>query len=201
MSDIVLASGNQGKIAELNELLSPHGFNIVSQSAFNTPEAEENGLSFVENALIKARNACKYSQLPAIADDSGLAVDYLKGQPGIYSARYAGINASDEDNNKKLLNALIEVPKEKRTASFHCAIAFMQHENDPTPIIVQAQWQGTILENPTGDGGFGYDPLFLIDELNKTSAQLEKHHKNRISHRGQAIAKLIVELKQHGIIG
>lgn len=200
MDSVVLASGNQGKIKELHDMLSPYGLNVLPQADFNTPQADESGLSFVENAIIKARNACKYSKLPSIADDSGLAVDYLNGQPGIYSARYAGINADDQANNNKLLKALSGIPKEQRAASFYCAIAFMRHEEDPCPIVVQAKWQGYILESIQGEGGFGYDPLFYIKDLNKTSAELEKSEKNKISHRGQAITKLLLALKQQQII-
>ncbi len=191
MQKIVLASGNQGKLKEFQQLLGDCGFDIVPQSDFNVPEAEETGLSFVENAIIKARNAAKYTGLPAIADDSGLEVDALNGQPGIYSARFAGKNASDEDNNKKLLADLNNIPESQRSARFQCLLVFIRHENDPAPLISQGSWQGNILFEALGENGFGYDPLFFVPEKNCSSAQLPPEIKNKISHRGLAIADLV----------
>lgn len=194
MNKLVLASGNKGKLAELQHMLADSGIEVVSQSAFDTPEADETGLTFVENAIIKARNACVYSHLPAIADDSGLEVDALNGQPGIYSARYAGPGATDADNNTKLLDALSGLPEAERTARFQCVVVLMRHAEDPTPLICQGSWEGRILEQPSGTNGFGYDPLFFVPERGCSSAELDKADKNQISHRGQAMAQLITRL-------
>lgn len=195
MQEIVLATGNTGKIREMQTALESLGFLVKSQNEFSVPEAVENGLTFVENALIKARNACKHSGLPAIADDSGLEVDALQGAPGIFSARYAGNKANDADNNEKLLHNLEGVTQ--RSARFQCVIAMLEHEHDPTPIICQGTWEGIILEQPQGDNGFGYDPLFYIPELECSSAQLEPKTKNSISHRAQALAQLAQQLKRN----
>ncbi|MCX8589053.1 MULTISPECIES: XTP/dITP diphosphatase [unclassified Gilliamella] len=195
MQKIVLATNNQGKVNELQNLLADAGFDIVAQSQFNLPDADETGLSFVENAIIKARYAAKLTGLPAIADDSGLVVEVLNGEPGIYSARYAGEHGNDESNNQKLLQALQPIPQEKRSAYFYCALVFMRHENDPTPIICLGKWNGLILNELKGKGGFGYDPLFYVPELNCTAAELTKEHKSQISHRGQALKQLIKEIK------
>ncbi len=192
---IVLATGNPGKVKELQSLLAPLSIEVVPQSEFDVPEAAETGTTFVENAIIKARNAAKYTGLPAIADDSGLAVDALGGQPGVYSARYAGPEASDADNIHKLLNALQSTPKQQRTARFHCVLVLMQNENDPTPLISHGSWEGEILEQVTGDGGFGYDPVFWVQEKQRSAAQLLKAEKNALSHRGKALAQLIQQLK------
>ncbi|WP_430876256.1 XTP/dITP diphosphatase [Gilliamella sp. G0441] len=194
MQKIVLATNNQGKVNELQNLLADAGFDIVAQSQFNLPDADETGLTFVENAIIKARYAAKLTGLPAIADDSGLVVEALNGQPGIYSARYAGEHGNDESNNQKLLQALQPIPKEKRSAYFYCALVFIQHEKDPTPIICLGKWNGLILNELKGKGGFGYDPLFYIPELNCTAAELTKEQKSNISHRGQALKQLIKEI-------
>ncbi|QYN45266.1 XTP/dITP diphosphatase [Gilliamella sp. ESL0441] len=194
MQKIVLATNNQGKVNELQNLLADAGFDIVAQSQFNLPDADETGLTFVENAIIKARYAAKLTGLPAIADDSGLVVEALNGQPGIYSARYAGEHGNDESNNQKLLQALQPIPQEKRSAYFYCALVFMRHENDPTPIICLGKWNGLILNELKGKGGFGYDPLFYIPELNCTAAELTKEQKSNISHRGQALKQLIKEI-------
>lgn len=191
-STLVLASGNVGKLAELNTLLAERDIAVRSQAEFNVLEAEENGLSFVENALIKARNAARQTGLPALADDSGLCVDALGGAPGIYSARYAGPNASDADNNQKLLAAL--EGQQHRDAHFHCALVLVRHADDPAPIICEGLWQGQILTAPSGDKGFGYDPLFYIPELGCSSAQLDKAEKNRHSHRGLALSQLLARL-------
>lgn len=195
MQKIVLATNNQGKVNELQNLLADAGFDIVAQSQFNLPDADETGLTFVENAIIKARYAAKLTGLPAIADDSGLVVEALNGEPGIYSARYAGEHGNDESNNQKLLQALQPIPQEKRSAYFYCALVFMRHENDPTPIICLGEWNGLILNELKGKGGFGYDPLFYVPELNCTAAELTKEHKSQISHRGQALKQLIKEIK------
>ena len=189
----VLASGNKGKLKEFSELLAPLNIQMIAQSEFNFEEAIEDGLSFVENAIIKARHACKRTGLPAIADDSGIEVDALNGKPGIYSARYAGEHANDKDN----LNLLLENMQDQtnRAARFVCVIAFMRHEFDPVPIICQATWEGTLLKTPIGEGGFGYDPIFEVNELKTSSALLSKEEKNAISHRGKAIKMLLDRLK------
>lgn len=189
MDKIVLASGNAGKLREFAQLFSGWQIAVIPQSDFISQEAEETGLSFIENALIKARHASRASGLPALADDSGLAVDVLDGAPGIYSARYAGKGASDDDNNRKLLQQLAGVPTERRTASFHCALAFVRTPEDPVPLVCTASWRGWILEHPAGDQGFGYDPLFFVASENLTSAQLPREVKNRLSHRAQAVKK------------
>ena len=191
MREIVLASGNRGKLAEFQQLLKGSDFDVLLQSDFNVPEAEETGLSFVENAIIKARNAAKHTGLPALADDSGLEVDALNGKPGIYSARYAGTRASDLENCNKLLVDLQAVPKEKRCARFQCLLVFLRHAEDPTPLIYQGTWEGSILFKPQGVNGFGYDPLFYTDTQHCSSAELSPELKNTISHRGQAMAKLV----------
>lgn len=189
MEKIVLASGNAGKLKEFSQLFSGWQIAVLPQSDFLDQEAEETGLSFIENALIKARHASRASGLPALADDSGLAVDALDGAPGIYSARYAGAGASDADNNRKLMEALEGVPAAKRGASFHCALAFVRTPEDPVPLVCTARWTGRILERPAGDQGFGYDPLFFVESENMTSAQLPREVKNRLSHRAQAVKK------------
>lgn len=193
---LVLASGNAGKLREFQQLLADCGFEVVPQSDFAVENAEETGLTFVENAILKARHACQKTGLPAIADDSGIEVDALLGRPGIYSARYSGADASDADNNKKLLQELAGVADEKRTARYHCVLAFMRHAEDPTPILCHASWEGQILTAPRGDGGFGYDPLFFLPERQCTAAQLDKAEKNRISHRGRAMQQLLQALRQ-----
>jgi len=192
---VVLASGNKGKLAELQNALDGFNVELIPQSEFNVTDAEETGLSFIENAILKARHASMATGLPALADDSGLEVDALDGAPGIYSARYSIMDgedgpATDEKNNQKLLNALKGVQPENRTARFHCVLAFVRHAKDPNPLIAQGAWEGTIQSELDGQGGFGYDPLFFIKELNCTSAQLTKEEKNKISHRGQAIEQL-----------
>jgi XTP/dITP diphosphohydrolase len=197
---IVLASNNAGKLREFHAMFSAYNLTIVSQSEYTVDDAEETGLSFIENAIIKARHACKKTQLPAIADDSGLAVDYLNGAPGIYSARYAGEHGNDHANNQKLIHALAGQPNEKRTAQFICALAFMRHAEDPTPIVCQASWQGIILEEARGDNGFGYDPLFWLPEQQCCSAELTKEIKNTISHRAKALALLVDALTHQRLI-
>ncbi|WP_296061312.1 RdgB/HAM1 family non-canonical purine NTP pyrophosphatase [uncultured Amphritea sp.] len=188
---IVLASGNKGKLKEFNQVLGDLGVEVVPQSQFNVPDADETGLSFVENAILKARHACQLTGLPALADDSGLEVDALNGAPGIYSARFAGPNATDADNNRKLLQLLEGTSPEHRSARFRCVLVFMRHAEDPTPLICQGSWEGQILPLPQGENGFGYDPLFLVPGLDIASAQLPPEQKNKISHRGQAVQQLI----------
>lgn len=192
---IVLATDNPGKVKEIQALLSNLPITLIPQSTFNVPTIEERGLSFVENAILKARHAAKYSDMPAIADDSGLAVDALGGAPGIYSARYAGPGARAEDNIKKLLMAISGLSEEDRHARFYCAIVFVRHYHDPIPIICQAQWEGQLLTKPVGQGGFGYDPIFFIPQLNCTAAELSPEQKNALSHRAQALTKFIQKLK------
>ncbi|KXJ53340.1 MAG: non-canonical purine NTP pyrophosphatase [Neptuniibacter sp. Phe_28] len=187
---IVLASGNKGKLNEFNRALSELNVEIIPQSQFNVPDADETGLSFVENAILKARHAAQITGLPALADDSGLEVDALDGAPGIYSARFSGANASDAKNNALLLKKLNGLAAEQRTARFRCVLAFMRHANDPTPLICQGTWDGIILEEACGEQGFGYDPLFWLPELNSAAAQLSPTEKNKVSHRGQAVALL-----------
>lgn len=188
---LVLASGNKGKLKEFGEIFANVGIEVIPQSEFNITDAEETGLSFVENAIIKARHAAALSGLPALADDSGLAVDALGGAPGIYSARFSGEGATDARNNEKLLSLLKDVPDEQRTASFHCVLVLMRHAADPVPLIFHGQWQGTILREPVGTNGFGYDPLFFVPDKQQSSAQLESVIKNTISHRAKAVAQLI----------
>lgn len=192
----VLASSNQGKLREINQVLFSLDIYGVPQTEFNVPDAEETGLTFVENAIIKARNAAQHTGLPALADDSGIEVDFLKGEPGIYSARYAGKGASDLDNLNKLLDALKDVPDDERSARFQCVMVFMEHEKDPTPIICQGTWEGRILLEPRGENGFGYDPVFYVPTHDCSSAELQPDVKNKLSHRGQALQKLLVELTQ-----
>jgi len=185
---IVLASGNPGKIKEIQTILSD--YTILTQQEFNIQEAEETGSTFIENAIIKARNAALHSNLPAIADDSGLIVDALEGAPGVISARYAGSKASDQDNLEKLLHALQEIPESQRSARFICVIVVMRHAKDPFPIITQASWEGSILTQPQGSHGFGYDPVFWVPTENCSSAELSASRKNQLSHRGQALSQL-----------
>ncbi|NOQ82351.1 MAG: RdgB/HAM1 family non-canonical purine NTP pyrophosphatase [Methylophaga sp.] len=191
MNKIVLASGNKGKLREFAQLFAPMNIEVIPQSEFDVPEAEETGLTFVENAIIKARNACEHTGLPAIADDSGIEVDYLLGAPGIYSARYSGSNASDEDNLNALLAALNGVPEKERVARYQCLLVMMRHSKDPTPLICQADWEGHILTSATGEGGFGYDPIFWVSETNCSAAELTSEQKHAISHRGKAIQQFI----------
>lgn len=191
---VLLASGNTGKLRELGAVLAPLGVTLKPQAEFNVPEVEETGLSFVENAIIKARAAAAHSGLPAIADDSGLEVDYLNGAPGIYSARYSG--GGDAANNARLLQELRDVPEAQRSARFQCVLVYMRHALDPTPLVCQASWEGAILFAPAGEHGFGYDPLFYVPEHHCSSAQLPPEIKNRISHRAKASALLFDALRQ-----
>lgn len=193
---LVLATGNPGKAKELANMLSSLNINVVPQSDFNVGEVAETGTTFVENAIIKARHAAKITGMPAIADDSGLEVDGLNGAPGVYSARFAGPGASDQDNIDKLLVDLGDNPI--RSARFWCVLVLMRHADDPTPLICSASWEGEITLTQNGNGGFGYDPVFFVAEKNCTSAELTKEQKNAVSHRGQALQKLLLELQQKG---
>jgi XTP/dITP diphosphohydrolase len=187
----VLASGNRGKLGEFAALFAGSPVEIVSRQDFAVPEIEETGLSFIENAIIKARNAALHTGLSAIADDSGLEVDALDGAPGIYSSRYAGAGAGDRANLDKLLQDLAGVPEDRRTARFQCVIACMRHARDPVPLICHGTWEGRILFEARGSNGFGYDPVFYVPDHRCSSAELPPEVKNRISHRGQALAKLL----------
>lgn len=192
---IVLASNNAGKVREIGQLLAGARIEILPQGELGVTEAEETGLTFVENAILKARHAARQSGLPAIADDSGLEVDALRGAPGIYSARYAGAGASDEANLRKLLDDLAAVPEAERTARFQCLLVYLRHAEDPTPLICQGTWEGRILFEPRGTNGFGYDPIFLVPGEGCSSAELAPETKNRLSHRGQALSQLQQLLK------
>ena len=202
---IVLASGNKGKLKEFSELLAPYDFEIFPQSDFNVEPPEETGLTFIENAIIKARYASKISGLPAIADDSGLAIDALNGQPGIYSARFSekemGGSVSDQSNIDLALKKLAALSKSTnetvdvdRTARFHCVLVYMAHAEDPTPVVCHGQWQGSITLTQSGAGGFGYDPVFWVPEFECTAAELTKEQKNSRSHRGQALKQLVAQM-------
>jgi XTP/dITP diphosphohydrolase len=191
MKKLVLASGNQGKLAEFKALFAKLAIEVLPLSDFGVESPEETGLSFIENAILKARHASKATGLPALADDSGLAIDALNGAPGIYSARYAGVGVTDADNIDKALKSLAGVPEAQRGARFHCVLALMQHAEDPMPLIAHGAWAGRILSARVGDGGFGYDPIFYVPEKDCAAAQLSKDEKNAISHRGKAIAELL----------
>ncbi|CAK0765183.1 dITP/XTP pyrophosphatase [Gammaproteobacteria bacterium] len=193
--EIVLASGNPGKIREVSQILARPGITIWPQSQFKIQEVEETGISFIENALIKARHAAAHSGLPAIADDSGLAVDALEGAPGVWSARYAGPGASDAANLEKLLRDMEQVPPEERTAQFICVLVYMRHPRDPTPIVCEGIWEGHLTYAPVGNNGFGYDPIFFVPGHGCTSAQLAPEVKNQLSHRGQALRLFIAALQ------
>jgi len=195
MTKIALASGNQGKICEIQAMFSQHqdtqGIEIISQSTFDVPEADETGLSFVENAIIKARHASSICKLPAIADDSGIEVDYLNGKPGVHSARYAGLPSDDKKNTAKLLASLAGVPAQQRAARFHCVMVYLSHPNDPSPLIAHGKWEGSITNEIAGEKGFGYDPVFYISDQQCTAAQLTAELKNTISHRSKALKQLL----------
>lgn len=195
MQKVVMASGNAGKVAELSAMLEPFALDIVPQTALGVSDADETGLTFVENAILKARHAAQLTGLPAIADDSGLAVTALGGAPGIYSARYAGIGAGDQANIDKLLQTMNSVPASQRQAAFHCVLVYLQHAADPTPLICHGSWQGEIAAVRSGSGGFGYDPVFYLPELGKTAAELTKAEKHQLSHRGQALRQLVSMLQ------
>lgn len=193
---LVIATGNPGKLREIQHILAPWQWEVHSQKQYQVSDAEETGLSFVENAILKARHACTHTGLPTLADDSGLEVDALDGAPGIYSARYAGPDATDALNNDKLLAALRDVPEQDRTARFQCIMVLMRHASDPTPLICQGTWEGRIVFAPAGENGFGYDPLFWVESHQCTSAQLQAGIKNQISHRGQALLSLAESLRR-----
>jgi XTP/dITP diphosphohydrolase len=193
---VVLATGNPGKVQELRAMLEPLAIEVVPLSQFTREAVAETGLTFIENAIIKARHAAQLAQLPAIADDSGLEVDVLHGAPGIYSARYAGEHASDEDNLRKLLAVLAGRPAAKRSGRYCCALAYMRWEHDPFPLLSQATWEGRITEAPRGSGGFGYDPIFELQERAVTVAELPAAEKNLLSHRGQALRGLVAQLRR-----
>ena len=192
---LVIASNNKGKVAELTDLLAPLGLVPVPQGELGVSEAEEPAVTFVENAIIKARHAAKATGLPALADDSGLAVDALDGRPGVRSARFAGEEATDNDNVEALLAALKDTPEAERSAQFHCVLVYLRHADDPTPIICHGRWPGRILAEPRGQGGFGYDPVFLVPEHGCSAAELTREQKGRISHRGRALASLLDQLR------
>jgi XTP/dITP diphosphohydrolase len=192
---VVLASGNKGKLREIERILGELGIQVVPQSEFGVKDADETGTTFIENALIKARHAVEGTGLAAIADDSGIVVDALGGRPGVYSARYAGPDASDKDNNKRLLEELDGVPDEQRGAAFHC-VACLVFPDDADPVIAEGEWRGRILREPRGEGGFGYDPLFLVPELGCSSAELSPEEKNARSHRGKALTELARKLRE-----
>lgn len=191
LSTVVLSSNNLGKLREISDILTTLHVKVVPQSDFNVPDIAETGLTFVENAIIKARNAAKHTGLPALADDSGLEVDALYGAPGIYSARYAGERSSDEANYQKLLGELAATPEAERTARFRCVLVFMQHALDPSPLICQGVWEGRILSKPQGQGGFGYDPIFFVPAYQSSAAELSPAIKNSISHRAIALAQFM----------
>jgi len=193
---VVLASGNAGKLREFTQMLKPVGIQLLPQAELKINEVPETGLTFVENALIKARNACEHSGLPAIADDSGLEVDALFGAPGIYSARFGGEAATDDDNNKKLLSELTDTPVSERTARYRACLVFMRHADDPVPIIAEGHWDGLIVDAARGEHGFGYDPHFWIDSHDCTAAELDPQIKNQISHRALALHTLIKRLSR-----
>jgi XTP/dITP diphosphohydrolase len=188
---IVLATGNAGKLKEIRDLFSGVDVDIVAQSEFATPEAIEDGLSFVENAILKARNAAAHTGLPALSDDSGIEVDALNGEPGIHSARYAG---NDESNIQRLLRELDGVPEDRRTARFQCVMVYLRHAKDPVPVITQGVWEGKILEAVQGEGGFGYDPVFYVPERGCSAAELSAADKNSLSHRGKALRQMLNHL-------
>lgn len=189
----MLASGNAGKLREFFRILGDAGFEIVPQSDYDVVDVPETGLTFVENAIIKARNASQQTGLPALADDSGIEVDALNGRPGIYSARYSG--EGDDANNQKLLDEMKDVPDDKRTARFRCCIVYMRHAEDPSPLIADASWEGTIMHKLSGENGFGYDPLFFVPTHNTSSAELDADEKNAISHRGKALEQILKLMK------
>lgn len=197
LDKLVIASGNAGKLAEFRQLLEPLGMDVRPQSDFDVQAPEETGRTFVENALIKAREAARVSECPALGDDSGLVVDALDGAPGIYSSRFAGESCDDGANNRLLVEKLEGLPAERRGAKFYCCLVLLQHADDPAPLIATGSWRGRILEQPRGEGGFGYDPLFEDVRMGATAAELPPTEKNRLSHRGQALAQLIEQLREH----
>lgn len=197
MQKLVIASGNKGKLRELAALLEPLDYEVHTQSEFNVPDVEETGTTFVENAIIKARNAAQHTGLPAVADDSGIEVDALDGAPGVYSARFSAPDATDENNNALLVEKLRDVPEHLRTARYRAVIVFMSHAGDPSPIICEGSWEGQIRLAPKGEGGFGYDPYFYVPTHDCHSAELSADEKNAISHRGKALKQLVEKLSSH----
>ncbi len=198
MQKLVLASGNQGKAREIQALLN--SYEVITQDQFNIPDVVETGTTFVENAILKARNAANYVNLPTLADDSGLIIDALNGDPGIISARYAGIQANDLDNLNKVIQNIQQISTEKITARFVCVIVYLRHKKDPSPIIAEGIWEGKIIPTPKGTNGFGYDPIFWLDEYQCTSAELTPKLKNQISHRSKALNKLQTLIKNQGAL-
>ncbi|MBI3069333.1 MAG: RdgB/HAM1 family non-canonical purine NTP pyrophosphatase [Betaproteobacteria bacterium] len=198
MKKLVIASSNPGKLREIAHALEPLAIEVLPQSAFNVPEAEEPHATFIENALAKARHASRRCGLPALADDSGICVDALNGEPGVHSARYAGEPVSDERNNRKLLATL--AGETNRKAHYYCVIALVRHAEDPQPLIAEGEWHGEILRAPRGASGFGYDPLFLDPELGRSGAELALEEKNRVSHRGGALTRLVARLRERGVV-
>jgi len=197
MKKLVIASNNPGKLREIERILSPLGLEVLPQSVFNIPEAEEPYCTFIENCLAKARHASEHSGLPALADDSGICVDALNGAPGVYSARFAGEPKSDERNNQKLIESLVH--ETNRKAHYYCVIVLVRHPHDPQPLIAEGSWEGEIIDEPRGSGGFGYDPYFLVPGLGQTGAELPMDIKNKISHRGKALAALVEKLAASGL--
>lgn len=195
MDKIVLATGNKKKVEEINALLAEMNYLVIPQSEFNVDSVPETGTTFVENAIIKARHAAEVTGLPAIADDSGIEVDALLGQPGVYSARYSGEQATDASNLQKLLTDMQGVPPVLRTARYWCVLVYMRHAKDPTPVICQASWEGSLATEPSGNNGFGYDPIFMVPDMDCTAAELEPATKNHLSHRGKALTMLVQALK------
>ena len=196
---IILASNNPGKVREISQLLAPLKLDVVAQAELGVAEIEESGLTFVENAILKARNTASHTGLAAIADDSGLEVDALGGAPGIHSARYAGVNGNDQANIARLLRELEDVPEAQRTARFQCLMVYLRHAADPTPIICQGTWEGRVLFAPRGERGFGYDPVFFVPTHNCSAAELPPDIKNQLSHRGQALRKLLQALHKTAV--
>jgi XTP/dITP diphosphohydrolase len=196
MQKLVIASNNAGKIREIGHLLGPLGIEALPQSEFKVADVEEPHCTFIENAIVKARHACERTGLPSLADDSGICVNALNGQPGVLSARYAGEPKSDERNNRKLIDALKNLPPDRR-AHYYCVIVLLRHAADPQPVIADGIWHGEIVPDKRGEGGFGYDPYFFLPDLGKTAAELPMDQKNRISHRGQALARLLARLAEN----
>lgn len=194
---LILASHNTGKLAEFQQLLGGHGIQVVPQAALGIPDIEETGLSFAENALLKARHASQLGGMPALADDSGLCVDALGGAPGLYSARYAGSDGDAQANILKLLDALADIPDEHRQAHFHCTLALLRHPADPAPLLCEGRWYGRILHEPRGEEGFGYDPVFFDEASGGSAAELSREEKAAVSHRGQAMRQLLTMLARH----
>jgi XTP/dITP diphosphohydrolase len=195
VKQLVLASSNSGKLREFGELLAPLGIEVVPQGKLGVPEADEPHATFVENALAKARHAARHAGLPALADDSGICVAALNGEPGVHSARFAGEPKSDERNNAKLVALLRD--QADRSAHYYCVVVLVRHADDPEPLIAEGRWHGEVIDRPRGAGGFGYDPYFLLPDLGRTAAELEPHEKHAASHRGKALRRLLAILREH----